>query len=570
MKYVDLDESVRKTYAKLSASTNTNAIYDTYFKAFRWASNRLKEQGVICFVTNGSWIDSNSADGFRKSLEQEFSSIYVFNLRGNARTSGEQRRLEAGNVFGEGSRTPVTITLLIKNPNRTGSCEIFYHDIGDSLNREEKLKIVANFGNIEEIPWSRLIPNDSGDWINQRDETYSTFIPLGDKESKGKEGKAIFRIFSMGIQTTRDSWDYNFNKRSLAENVRRMIKNYNDFVSTFKKGKTPIEELTRVSKKDISWSRDLLKSLQNGKEAIFQSTEIVLGNYRPFHKMWLYREKLFVGYRAKTHVLFPEKSENLLICTTGPGASVDFSALISNLIPNYHFVDTGQAFPLYYYPDSKTDDSEQLLFGNEVEDSKVDAISDWALELFKQKYGSRTTKEDIFYYVYGVLSAPQYITRYKNELRKDAARVPLLEAFRDYCDYGRKLADLQLNFENFSNDFVKIEISQKSLDSKKLYRVEKMRFGKNSDKSVISYNQFITLSEIPLDLYSYSVNGKSPIEWVMDRYVVKEDADSGIINDPNSFSEDAKYVLNLLLSVMEMTRRILELQKSLPKLVIPE
>jgi predicted helicase len=233
-------------------------------------------------------------------------------------------------------------------------------------------------------------------------------------------------------------------------------------------------------------------------------------------------------------------------------------------------MDTGQGYPLYYYPNLKNNNSEQLLFNDNSEETRVDAISDWALHLFRQKYGPKISKEDIFYYVYGVLSAPQFVKRYRNELRKDAARVPLLGEFYDYSEYGRKIANLQLNYENFTNDFVNVEISQHISDLNKLYRVEKMRFGKNGDKSVISFNQFITLSEIPLDLYSYSVNGKSPIEWVMDRYMVKEDADSGIINDPNSFSDDPKYVLNLLLSVMEMTRRILELQKSLPKLVIPE
>jgi predicted helicase len=374
----------------------------------------------------------------------------------------------------------------------------------------------------------------------------------------------------MGIQTTRDSWDYNFDKKSLLKNVHRMISNYNDFVSKFSSGKTPIEDLTRVSKKDISWSRDLLKSLQNGKIAEFEQTDVVLGNYRPFHKMWLYRENLFVGYRAQTHVLFPDKSENLLICTTGPGASVDFSALISSLIPNYHFVDTGQAFPLYYYPDFKTKNSEQLLFGINPEDSRVDAVSDWALNLFRKKYDSKISKEDIFYYVYGVLSAPEFVSRYRNELRKEAARVPMLDAFFEYSKYGRKLASLQLNYENLSNDFIKVNLSQDVPDAKKLYHVEKMRFGKDGDKTKILFNKYITLSEIPPNLYSHIVNGKSPIEWIMDRYIVKEDSDSGIINDPNEYSDDPKYVLNLLLSVMTMSHEILKLQSSLPKLVVPD
>jgi len=374
----------------------------------------------------------------------------------------------------------------------------------------------------------------------------------------------------MGIQTTRDAWNYNFNKEALTNNVKRMVSNYNDYVARYKKGKASIEELTRVSKKDISWSRDLLKSLQNGKVAEFEENDIQLGNYRPFHKMWVYRENLFIGYRAQTHVLFPNNSKNLLICTTGPGASVDFSALISDLIPNYHYVDTGQGFPLYYYPDSKSKNSDEMLFQVDNNDTKVDAISNWALDLFRNNYGAKVSKEDIFFYVYGVLSAPEFAKRFTNELRKETTRVPLLGEFAEYSEYGRKLSELLLHYDALSNDFVKVEISQKSIDAKKLYCVEKMRFGKAGDKTTIMFNQFITIREIPEDSYSYLVNGKSPIEWVMDRYMVKEDADSGIANDPNDFSEDPKYLFNLLLSVISMTKKIIELQKALPKLIIPE
>jgi predicted helicase len=570
MKYPDLDASVRKTYAKLSSSTNVRAIYDSYFKAFRWATDRLKEQGVVCFVTNGSWIDSNSADGFRNSLQNEFSRVYVFNLRGNARTSGEQRRMEAGNVFGEGSRTPVTITLLIKNPKHKGPTEIFYHDIGDYLNREDKLKTISKYQSYEEIPWLRLAPNESGDWINQRDSTYSTFIPLGDKVTKGKEGEAIFRIFSGGMQTNRDSWNYNFSKKSLIENVKRMVLNYNSYVSQFIKGDSSLEDLTRVSANQISWSRNLLNSLQNGKLATFEQSEITLSQYRPFHKMWLYRDNIFVGYRALTHVLFPGESKNLLICTTGPGASVDFSALVSENLPNNHFVDTGQHFPLYYYPEMKSKGSGEMLFGEDLGTSKVDAISDWALNLFRKEYRESVSREDIFYYVYGVLSAPEFVSRFKYELKKEAPRIPLLKEFDEYAQFGKELAHIHLNYESFTNDFVTVNISKSTNDESKLYRVEKIRFEKKDDKSSIIFNQFIKISGIPIESYAYVVNGKSPIEWVMDRYVTKVDADSGISNDPNDFSEDPKYVLNLLLSVIAMTTKVLELQKTLPKLEIPK
>jgi predicted helicase len=570
MKYPDLDESISNTYVKLSSSKTRTAVYDSYFKAFRWASNRLKEQGIICFVTNGSWIDSNSADGFRKSLSNEFSSVYVFNLRGNQRTQGELSRMEGGKIFGAGSRTSVAITLLVKNPKHKGSADIFYHDIGDYLTREEKLKIVSKFGDIQEMPLVRLLPNDSGDWINQRDESYATFLPLGDRGAKGKESQAIFRIFSKGIVTNRDAWSYNYSKKRLAENMKRMIVNYNIFVDEYKATGGPVEKYIRADKKKISWVQNLIKDLQNGKKAKFDASEISLGNYRPFQKMWVYKQRQLVWSPYRTQSLFPPDKENLVINMTGPGASVPFGALVSDFVSNFHSMDTGQGYPLYFYTDSKSKDSNDMLLGMDIGDSRIDGISDWALNIFRDRYSKKVSKEDIFYYVYGVLSAPEFINRYKIELKKDSPKVPLLENFEVYSHYGKQLASIHLDYENFTNDFVKVKISQKIADEKKLYHVEKMRFGKVGDKSIITFNKFITISEIPEEVYTYLINGKTPIEWIMDRYMVKEDSDSGNLNDPNDFSENPKYVFNLLLSVMAMTKKILDLQKTLPKLVIPE
>jgi predicted helicase len=568
MKYPDLDESVRKTYAKMSSSTNNNAIYDSYFKAFRWASNRLKEQGVICFVTNGSWIDSNSADGFRKSLQAEFSSVYVFNLRGNQRTQGEMSRMEGGKVFGEGSRTPVAVTLLVRNPNHKGPADIFYHDIGDYLSKEEKLKIISNFGSVDEIPWIQLRPNELGDWINQRDESYSTFIPLGDKATKGKEGRAIFRMYSMGIQTTRDTWSYNFNKETLINNVKTMIANYNKFVMQYSNGEISLEDLKRKSKNEISWSRDLINKLESKKMATFQEHEIVLANYRPFQKMWLYRDDFFIGYRAATHILFPDDKPNIVMGSTGLSVN-DFGSLVVEHIPDYNMF-VGQIYPLILRSNADSGVQDALFSENQVSKELNDGVSDWALSIFQKKYGYKTTKEDIFYYVYGVLSAPEFILRYKNELRKEAIRVPLLDAFSKYSSYGRQLAELHLNYDKMTNDFLKVDISHPGLDASELYRVGKIRYGKSNDKSTIIFNQYITLRAIPAEYYSYLINGKTPIDWVVDRYVVNDDSDSGILNDPNEFSTDPKYVFNLLLSVIAMTKKIIELQKNLPKLVIPE
>ncbi len=565
MKYPDLDDSIRETYAKLSSAKTTTALYDSYFRAFRWASNRLRDQGIICFITNGSWIDTNSADGFRKSLGKEFSKIVVFNLRGNARTNGELRRREAGNVFGEGSRTPVAITMLIKNPNHVGDTEIYYHDIGDYHSKDSKLKLVKDFKAIDNLPMVRLLPTDNGDWINQRDETYQSFIPLGDRANKGKECQAIFRIFSEGVKSNRDAWSYNFNLGSVTSNMKRMVQNYNRFVADFKKGKQTLETFVRADKKLISWSGNLIKDLEKGKSALFDEQQLSLSNYRPFQKMWVYRQSQMVGYRALTNILFPPKASNLVMTLTGPSAP-EFSALITNLLPDYQLMNNGKSYPMFFYPEVKDGSGEDSLFGNLIKSEQVEGITDWAVGLFSKRYKRNISKEEIFYYAFGILSAPEFKMRYKNDLRKDYPRIPLVDKPDLYIDYGKKLGSLQLNYEKLSTSTVIVDIRNKSLLPEKLYRVEKIRFGDGGNKTTIIFNSHITISNIPEHLYKYMINGKSPIEWIVDRFVYREDGDSGNVNDPNTFSEEPKYVLNTLLGVISMTEQILELQKDLPKL----
>jgi predicted helicase len=316
--------------------------------------------------------------------------------------------------------------------------------------------------------------------------------------------------------------------------------------------------------------QNLIKDLENGKKAKFDDSEVVLGNYRPFQKMWVYKQRQMIWSPYRTQNLFPENKENLVINVVGPGAAVEFGALISDRVPNFHSMDTGQAYPLYFYPDLKPNKEEDSLFASDPVDPRADGISDWALQIFRSKYGRSVSKEDIFYYVYGVLSAPQFVKRFKNELKKESPRIPLLKEFNEYSTFGKKLSELHINYEILENDFVRVEISEKVSDSKDLYRVEKMRFGKTGDKSTIHFNQFITILNIPEEIYSYLINGKSAVEWIMDRYIVKEDADSGNLNDPNDFSDDPKYVLNLLLSIMAMSKKILQLRESLPELVVPE
>ncbi len=258
-----MDDRIRETYAKYSTATNKNSLYDSYIRAIRWASDRIQGKGIICFVTNGSFIDNNAMDGLRKCFVDEFSRIYCFNLRGNQRTSGETSRREGGQIFCSGSRATIAITLLVKNPEHTRACELLYHDIGDYLSREEKLSIIAQSGGITGIEWRVIDPNNNHDWINQRDPAFEAFTSLGDKTNT--TAKTIFDLYSRGLETSRDAWCYNFSREAVSANMGRMIDFYNQQVKRYQsiKGDKPsIDNFVDNDPKKINWSSGIKQDLE--------------------------------------------------------------------------------------------------------------------------------------------------------------------------------------------------------------------------------------------------------------------------------------------------------------------
>lgn len=572
LSYPILEDKIRKTYVAKSNSTNNNSLYDSYIKAFRWATDRIKEQGIICFVSNGAYIDNNAMSGFRKCLAEEFTSIYCFNLRGNCRTQGEQRRKEKGNVFGEGSRTPIAITLLVKNPSRKSKGKIYYHDIGDYLSREVKLGIIKNFGSVAnpQMKCSVIQPNDAGDWINQRNTEFQAFIPLGDKDNKS--AKTIFEPFySCGVQTNRDAWVYNTSQIMLNSNISNMIDFYNQQVENFKKDllsnkNLKPEDFISGDETKIKWSSSLVPHLEKGNHVIFQPEAIITAVYRPFCKQWLYFHRPFIHRPYLIPKLFPDKKHgNLVISATGVGASKDFSALITDTIPDLEMVSKGQCFPLYYYEETKKDEQQLELLGMEREEKyiKHDAITDFALKRFRDQYGNKVTKEDIFYYVYGILHSPEYKSRFSSDLRKMLPRLPLAKDFNAFSLAGRELAKWHLNYETVDP----YPVTEKA--AKDNFIVERMRFGKSDngeDKTTITYNSSVTLTDIPLEAYKYIVNGKSAIEWIMERYAVTTNKDSLIKNDPNQWSDNPRYIIDLLKRVIRISIETVKIVKSLPAL----
>jgi predicted helicase len=575
IKYEKLDEQIANSYVKYSTATLRNSLYGSEIRALKWASSRIKEKGIICFVTNANFIKKGFADGLRKCLAEEFTSIYCLDLRGDGRTSGEECRKEGHPLFAAlggkgGSLVPIAIILLIKNPNKKAEKRVFYCDIGDYLKRIEKLSIIRNFGDISAIQWESIAPNENYDWIKQRKDIFESFISLGDK--KDKSSKTIFDIYSGGVKTNRDIWVVNFFHQSVIYNMTRMIAFYNNQVKDYKelKGNKPdIEKFIDNDPKKISWSVNVKKDLEKGIFYEYNFNDIVISMYRPYCKYRLYFNRDFNERQGQMPKIFPNQElENLVICITGLGAQKDFSALIIDVIPDYNFHQASQCFPLYSY-EKQSELGSLFASANTEEYVRKENIPDSILKDFQKIYKDKTiTKEGIFYYVYGVLHSPEYKQRFASDLKKMLPRIPYCEDFWAFSKAGKELAYWHLNYETIEPYEVKEWKKELFLDAED-YRVVKMVFGKNKDgvdKTTIIYNSKITLSQIPLEVYDYIVNGKSALEWIMERYKFTKDKDSGITNDPNDWSDDPRYIVDLVKRIVRVSVETVRIVKNLPAL----
>ena len=597
--YPRLDGRVRQTYAEQSTATNKNALYDSYVRAIRWAGDRIGSSGVIGFVTNAGFVDTGTFDGLRKCLADEFSSIWVLHLRGNARTSGEQRRKEKDNVFGTGSRAPIAISLLVKNPNASERGQVHFHDIGDYLSREEKLQKIAHFASVAGVSdagkWKHIEPDQHGDWLRQRNDDLKQHVVLGEKGGAGEV--TLFSSYSSGVKTQRDAWCYNASRSAVAENMTRMIAFYNVEAERFSlaHGDLPKEKREELvdgfvisAPEQISWTRALKQDAVKGRRFEFLDEHLTQSCYRPFTKQWLYYSRRFNEMVYQMPRVFPDgRHKNLVICLNGVGAQKEFSALMANHLPDLHLMQTGQCFPLYLYEDLEDEQagatSQGALFGHEVAKpasrKRKEAITAEGLAHFQSAYPAENiTREDLFYYVYGLLHSPDYRERFADNLGKELPRIPRVKTSTDFWAFsraGRKLADLHLNYESVELYPLNIDNGGEKLADAD-YRVEKMRFGKgkgrDKDLTTLYYNDRITLTGIPVEAYDYVVNGKPALDWVVERQGVKTDKDSGIVNDANDWAVETmgnpRYPLELFQRVVTVSLETIRIVRSLPKLDI--
>lgn len=588
LSYPALDARIRDTYAAHTDAQNKNGLYNSYIRAIRWASDRIGSSGVVAFVTAAGWIEANIGSGVRKCLVDEFSNLYVFHLRGNARSSGSLRQKEGGNVFGGGSRAPIAISVLVKNPTRAHSGRISYHDIGDYLSREEKLRIVEDLGSIDGIKqhggWTSITPDTHGDWLKQRDAGFADFIGMADKGT----GVSLFTHYSNGVQTNRDAWMYNSSRTTLQASVRKTIDAFNKERDRLWPALSQLKASERceaatasaiIDSKNIKWTSSLFAHLGRGAQLNLRAERFVCSTYRPFFKAWLYFDESLIHRKGQIEAIFPLEDlaiENRIICVPGKGGNKGFSALMLNTVPDLNLapgMGGYQCFPMYLYDDVSSDDDQAGLFSKAKAPKRRDAITDEALAHFQAACsGEDITKEDLFYYVYGLLHSPDYCERYADNLGKELPRIPRVKTAADFWAFskaGRELARLHLNYDAVPTyDGVTVTGGKTAGD----YRVEKMRYGAKKDRTTLVYNDKITVSGIPLGAYEYVVNGKPALDWVVERQCVKTDEDSGIVNDANDWAietmKNPRYPLELFLRVITVSLETMKIVRGLPKLDI--
>ena len=590
--YAGLDGKIRDTYAAKSKAKLQRYLYDSYIRAIRWASDRLGEDGgVVGFISGNGWIDKAYADGMRKCLEDECTSIYIINLRGDVRKNMLSKGVarEGENIFEQGSMTGAAIAFFVKNPASQAEHKVHYYDIGDDLKTEQKLAKLFEFKSLARLGANEGFEvtqsDDSFDWINKRDTSFGNFIVLGDKE-KGANEK-LFDNFTLGVVTNRDTWCYNFSTTKLMSNVELLIKSFERERNRLN-GLADENNIATLVKSDpqlYSWTRALKADIVKNKELTINDGELRLVNYRPFNKQAMFYSRRLNEMVYKTAEIFPTPStKNRSVVISGVGARNGLSMLMIEDMLDLNALDAGaQHFPLKLYEKVQVDDDLFASEGVENGYRVKDGITDYGLKHFRDAYSNTNlTKEDVFYYVYGLLHSNNYRTRFADNLNKQLPRIPAVKKEADFWAFskaGRALGDLHVNYETVEPYPVTIAEGDLRLahiaDPKSYFRVEQMRFaGKrpNLDKTTVIYNNNITMTDIPLAAYDYVVNGKSALDWVMERQRVKTDKKSGIVNDANDYANetmnDPKYPFELFQRVITVSLETMQLVNSLPKLEI--
>jgi len=556
-KYPEIDTRVSQTYGKGSKATLLRKLNDPYVKAIRWATDRIKNEGVVAFVTNSSFVDGITFDGMRKHLAEDFDKIYILDLGGNVR---ENPKLSGTthNVFG--IQVGVSINIFIKkdNTDTPHDVKIYYSRVDEFWRKEQKYDFLNDKTHIGNINWEEIQPDSKNNWLTKgMSLEFDSLIPMGTKEAKASKDptvETIFKTFSLGVATNRDRHVHNFHNQALISSVEKLSKNYNLEVYRYlhegKPQKVNVDDFIDYSR--VKWSSTLKNHLKSGVLAKFDKEKIQESLYRPFTSMFLYYDNILNDRPAHFSEIFPHfaaQSENRIIIVPSFG-SKQVSFFMAQLIPDLNFFAGStpiQCFPLYIYSDDGINQQEN--------------ITGWALNQFQTHYGDNTiSKQDIFNYIYAILNHPTYRIKYLTNLKRELPHIPFAPNFRGFAKAGSNLAELHVNYEKQAEYPLKwIE----DIDAKVNYRVDKMKLSK--DKTQIIYNDFVTLDGIPPEVFEYRLGNRSALDWIIDQYQVKTDKRSGITNDPN-IPDDPQYIIRLIGKVITVSLETVQIVNSLPNI----
>ena len=582
LKYPTLDGEIERTYVARSTATSKRTLYDSYIRAIKWATLRIQDRGIVAFVTNGGFLDSNAAGGMRQTLTEEFSAIHVFNLRGNRRQGGAEGRpiWEAFAKGSGGSIATIAIVVLVKRPENTAPATVFYSQVGDFTTATEKVAEVVAAASLGGLTPVAITPNEHGDWLHQRGHDFGEYMPIGAKA----RGLAVFGLYSKGINTARSTWAYGSSQAALQRNIEGLIVAYE---ADRRALATDPSTMLNADERQIKWSRTLESAVRRGVTVQFGPQNVRKAAFRPFTAQWVYWDRHLNDQLYSTPYLFPDGLENVGFSLTDAASHAPFSLLMVNDLPDLHTLDTAQYFPRWRY--EKVDDAGMFTVQEgEVVGGyrRIDNITDEALAAFATAYPVESiTKDDIFDYVYGLLHSPEYRETYAADLKKMLPRIPFAADFRAFASAGKQLAELHLGYETvepYPMEGLDVDGPGGEADFGFFaVRDKKMAFGKPSaeqkaegaraDRSVIHYNERITLRGIPEEAYRYTLGSRSAIEWIIDRYWVKTDKASGIVNDPNDWSREAgdpRYILDLLARIVTVSLATMQVVDALPPLDI--
>ncbi len=545
-RYKRIDERIKETYVKKSTAQKTK-VYDMYSRFYRWASDRIHDDGIIAFVTNRSFIDKKTFDGFRKSLKEEFNYIYIVDLHGDIRANPKMSKSNVFNIL-----TGVAILFLIKKKN-TNKNVIKYFSL-KLKNKYEKFEFL-NSNKILNIPFERIVPDKNGNWINIIENDFEKHIPICNKKTKLSKNKndenAIFKLYSNGVVTARDEWVYDFDKKNLKKKIKFFIKEYKSEINRWHKSDKKEKFDNFLHKRNlIKWSSTLKIYLKSKKRTKFDKNLIIKSLYRPFIKKYFYAEKLFSDRLTKNHYnFFGENliSENKIIAFSGPTSLQNFNIFSVNCLVDLGFFTPTQNLPFYIYDENG---------------KKTENITNFALEKFKNFYKKNAiNKEKIFSYVYGVLHNPAYRKKYEINLKRDFPRIPFYNNFEKWVKFGEELMNLHLNFENAKP--YNLEIENKNLQN---FPNVKLCFNKNKDEIFIDENT--RLKNIPKIALEYKLGNRSALEWILDQYKEKKPRDKTIFEKFNNykFSDYKTEVIDLLKRVCTIsveTMKIVNQMKNL-------